>query len=129
MRTPALQQISFIALVVLVTAAFAWLLLPFYGAVLWAVILAILFNPLQRRLVRRFGGRTNLAAGLSVLACICIVIIPGSLILAALAHEATSLYTRISTREFEPSAILDQIRGVLPSFLLKALSAFDLGSF
>lgn len=129
MSTPTVQGVSFIAVVVLVTAAFVWLLLPFYGAVLWAVILAILFNPLQRRLERRLGGRRNLAAALSLLACICIVVIPGSLILASLAQEAASLYGRISTREFDPAALLEQLRGILPSFVFEALSTFNLGSF
>lgn len=129
MQTPTVQQISFMTLVVLVTAAFVWLLLPFYGAVLWAVILAVLFNPLQRRLAKRLGGRQNLAAGLSVLACVCIVVIPGSLILAALAQEATSLYNRISAREIGLAEALERIRGALPPFLLEALSAINLGSF
>lgn len=129
MQTPDVQQISFMALVVLVTAAFIWLMLPFYGAVLWAIILAILFNPLQRQLVRRLGGHANVAAGLSVFACVCIVVVPGSLILAALAQEATSFYNRISTREFDLAAILGQLRGALPSFLLEGLSALNLGSF
>ena len=129
MSTPTVQGASFIAVVVLVTVAFVWLLLPFYGAVLWAVILAILFNPLQRRLEGRLGGRRNLAATISLLACVCIVVIPGSLILASLAQEAASLYSRIGTREFDPATILEQIRGFLPSFVLEALSAFNLGSF
>ncbi len=129
MSAPTVQGVSFIAVVVLVTAAFVWLLLPFYGAVLWAVILAILFNPLQRRLESRLGGRRNLAASLSLLACVCIVVIPGSLILASLAREAASLYGRISTREFDPATLLEQLRSILPAFVLEALSAFNLGSF
>lgn len=129
MSTPSLQEVSFIAVVVLVTAAFVWLLLPFYGAVLWAVILAILFNPLQRRLERRLDGRRNLAATLSLLTCICIVVLPGSLILASLAQEATSLYTRINTREFDLAALLERFRSLLPDFVLEALATLDLGSF
>lgn len=129
MPMPTIQGISFIAVVVLVTAAFVWLILPFYGAVLWAVILAILFNPLQRRLVHWLGGRHTLAAGLSVLACICIVVIPGSLILTSLAQEAANFYNRISTREFDPAAIMEQIHAALPAFLVDALSAFDLEDF
>ena len=129
MAIPTVQGASFVAVVVLVTAAFLWLLLPFYGALLWAVILAILFNPLQRRLVAQFGGRRNLAAGVSLLACICIVVIPGSLILASLVQEATSLYGRIGSREFDPAALLAQLRGALPAFLVEALSFFDLWTF
>ena len=57
------QHKAFLLLLALVTVAFFWLLLPFYGAVFWAVILAIVFQPLQRAPrapVRR--PRSNLAA-------------------------------------------------------------------
>src|SRR5690606_1997367 len=100
----------------LVTVAFGWLLLPFYGAVLWAVILAILFYPLNRRLVTRFRGRRNLAAGVSLLACICIVVIPGSVILASLAQEANGFYNRISSRELDLVTIVERVQELLPAF-------------
>ncbi|MCW5620609.1 MAG: AI-2E family transporter [Burkholderiales bacterium] len=129
MPTSTVQGISFITMVVLVTAAFVWLLLPFYGAVLWAVILAILFNPLQRTLVRLLNGRRTLASTLSLLACICIAVIPGSLILGALAQEAANLYQRISTREFDPAAIMGRIHSALPTFLVESLSTLDMGDF
>lgn len=129
MQTSTIHQISFLALVVLVTIAFGWLLLPFYGALLWAAILAILFHPLQGLLVRRLNGRRNLAAALSLLACICIVVIPGSFILASLAQEAASLYERISTQQFDLGEILEQIRAALPDFIVQAISAFEFGDF
>ncbi|WP_127092249.1 AI-2E family transporter [Aquabacter cavernae] len=124
-----LQTVSFLTVVVLVTVLFFWLLVPFYGALLWAVILAILFNPLQNWLVRVLGGRTNLAAGLSVLACICIVMIPGAFILASLAQEATSLYNQIATRTFDPAQMADRFRGALPEFLRDLLPPFSLDGF
>lgn len=128
MSRTTIQTFSFIALVVVITAAFVWLLLPFYGAILWAVILAILFNPLQRRLVVRLGGRRNVAAALSVLACIAIAVIPASLILASLAIEAASVYRRISASEVDLSQIVAQIQGVMPDFILDALAALNLGN-
>lgn len=126
--TPTVHGISFLIIVILVTVAFAWLLLPYYGAVLWAVILAIVFNPLHRQLNRRLGGRRNLAAGLSLLACVCIVVIPGAIILASLAQEAGSLYNTISTREFDLAVTLDRIQALMPDFLLEALASLNLGS-
>ena len=59
---------TFVLLLVVVTIAFGWLLWPFYGAVFWGTILAILFAPLQRRLVARIGGGRNLAALITLLA-------------------------------------------------------------
>lgn len=124
-----IQGLSFVVLVIGVTAAFLWLLLPYYGAILWAVILAILFDPLRRRLEARLGGCRNLAAALSVLACICIVVIPGAAILASLAQEAASLYNRINTREFDLATLLGEIQGALPPFVEKAFATLNLGDF
>lgn len=125
----AIEKVSFVTVVVAVTAAFTWLLLPYYGAILWAVILSILFDPLKRSLERRTGGRRNLAAAFSVLACVCIVVVPGSVVLASLTREAASVYDRISAREWDPASVLEQVRGALPPFFTGAMSALNLGSF
>lgn len=121
------EELSFIVVIFLVTAAFVWLLLPFYGAVLWAVILALLFNPLQKRLEKQFGGRKGLAAGVTLLACICIVVIPGALILSSLAQQATGLYERINSSEFGGEEALQQLRNLMPDFVLNAFAQFDFG--
>lgn len=125
---PTVHGVSFLIIVILVTVAFGWLLLPFYGAVLWAVILAILFNPLHRRLVKQLGGRRNLAAGMSLLACVCIVVIPGSLILGSLAQEANGFYNRISARELDLAAMMERVQAFMPAFVKDALATFQLGS-
>ncbi|WP_226562309.1 MULTISPECIES: AI-2E family transporter [Roseobacteraceae] len=122
------QHLSFLAVVILVTAAFVWLILPFYGAILWASILAILFAPLHRRLQTALGDRRNAAAALSVLICICIVVIPGLVLLAALAQEASNLYVRINTRELNIGGLVTSIETALPPFMREALSALNLGS-
>jgi hypothetical protein len=44
-ESPALEDKAFLVLLVVVTLAFAWILWPFFGAVLWGVILAIVFAP------------------------------------------------------------------------------------
>ena len=94
--------------------AFFWLLLPFYGAVFWAVILAIVFQPLQRSFEHRFGPRSNLAALLSVLVCIVIAIIPVTLILAALVREGTERGEQVQSGAIDPSSILANLQAALP---------------
>lgn len=128
MRKTTIEGVSFVTLVVIVTATFLWLLLPYYGAVLWAAILAILFRPLYRWLLHRLEGRANLAAALTLLACICIVVIPGAVVLGSLAQEATSLYERIGSQEYDLGAILQQIQSSLPAFMVDALAALGLGN-
>lgn len=107
---------------VLVTLAFMWLLLPYYGALLWAIILAILFYPLHRRLLRYSGGRQNLAAALSLAACICLAVIPGAILLASLVREASSLYARIGTPGFHLASGLQHFSDLLPDFVIDGLA-------
>ena len=38
-----------------VTLIFAWVLWPFSSAILWNTVLAVLFAPLHRRVLRSFG--------------------------------------------------------------------------
>ena len=59
MNTLALQRAVFLLLLAGSTLAFLWVLTPFFGAVFWAIALAMLFNPLFQRLRRRLGGRAN----------------------------------------------------------------------
>lgn len=127
MHTTTVHQFSFVTLIVLVSAAFIWLLLPFYGALLWAVILAILFNPLQRHLVRRLQGRRTLAAAISLLVCVCIVVIPGGLILASLVQEAASFFELVSSQQFNLAAIMERIHASLPSIVVEAFAALGGG--
>ena len=51
-----LEDHTLIVLLVAVSVAFAWILWPFYGAILWATVLAIVFAPLYRRLFERHGA-------------------------------------------------------------------------
>jgi predicted PurR-regulated permease PerM len=78
-------------LLVAVTAAFGWILLPFFGAILWAAIIALLFAPLYRSMVMRLRGRATLAALITLGIVVVMVILPMALIAASMASEAASL--------------------------------------
>lgn len=52
----SIQRTSFYVLLAVVTIAFIWLLVPYYTAVFWAVILAIIFFPVHKRLERLLGA-------------------------------------------------------------------------
>ena len=92
MSETAVQKKTLVGLLVLVTLAFIWILLPYYGAVFWAVILGILFAPMQRRLVLRLSQRRNLAAGLTLLTCLLIAVLPMIIVSGLLVQEGSTLY-------------------------------------
>lgn len=124
----SVQRASFYLMLALITVAFSLLLLPFYTSVLWAVILAIVFHPVQQSLVRRLNGREGTAALLSVLMCICLVIIPVVIILASIAQEGTSLYQQVSSEEFNLRGRVEQFVSAVPSFI-ERWTPIKLGNF
>jgi len=123
-----IQRASFYVMLALSTVAFSFLLLPFYTAILWAIILAIVFHPAQLFLVRRLKGREGLAALFSVLMCICLVIVPVVMILASIAQESSSLYRQVSSEEFDLRGRIDAFVSALPSFI-ERWTPIELGSF
>lgn len=111
----SLQRQSFLLLLALVTLAFAWILIPFYGAVLWAVILAIVFRPLEQWLERRLGRRRNTAAALGVLICIVIAVIPMIVIIASVVREGAAFVDRVQTGALPvPTSLADAIDKLPP---------------
>ncbi len=127
MNNPTLENKVFLALLLLVSIAFCWVLFPFYGAVFWAVILAILFAPLQRRLARRFRGKPNLAALLTLLATLLIAVLPMAIITTLLVQEGAALYQRIESGELDIGAYLVQFRDMLPQSIQSQLQRVGLG--
>jgi predicted PurR-regulated permease PerM len=55
-------------LLIAVTVAVVWIMLPCYGTLLWACIIALLFRPLFRWLMKKLRGRRTLSALLTTAA-------------------------------------------------------------
>ncbi|HEX9788019.1 MAG TPA: AI-2E family transporter [Candidatus Binatia bacterium] len=123
---PGLEDKTFLLLVIAVSLAFAWILWPFYGAVLWGTILAILFAPLDRRLLRFLGQRRTIAALATVTIVLLIVILPVTLIGALLVQEALSVYEKFKSGELSFGRYLEQVLGVLPGWVSDLLNRFGL---
>ncbi|MEE9103294.1 MULTISPECIES: AI-2E family transporter [Pseudomonas] len=121
-----LEYRTFLLLLAVVTIAFAWLLLPFYGAVFWGTILAIIFAPLQRRLRVRLNGRNNLAALISLTICLLIVILPITFIAGALVQEGAMVYQRLKSGELNFVTYFQQAIAALPGWAHHWLERFDL---
>ncbi|MEO6825262.1 MAG: AI-2E family transporter [Nitrosospira sp.] len=126
MNTPALQQKAFILLLCVVSLAFGWILLPFYGAVFWGAILAIIFAPFYRRLLGIMHQRQNLAAFTTLLLCLFIVILPFIFITASLLQEGVALYQRVQSGELDFGAYFHQVMSALPSWMVNFLGSVGL---
>lgn len=110
-----LEDGSFLLLLVVVSLAFGAIILPFFTAIFWAALLAILFNPLQNYLNRKFGHRVNLNAFLTMLASLLIVVIPLSVILTMLGIEGAVFYQKVSSGEIQLQGWIDKIKTTVPA--------------
>lgn len=122
MEGTRLQHNTFLLLLAGVSAAFGLVLMPFFDAVFWAVVLAIVFQPLQEQLTRRFGPRRNLAALATLLACVLIVILPLAMVVSLLFQEASRAYEAIHSGRFDVDAALRHSLAALPEGLAGLLS-------
>ena len=123
MNQTALQNKALAVLLALVTIAFIWILLPYYGAIFWAVILGILFAPLQRHLLLRFGRRRNLAAAATLLVCLLVAILPVIITSALLVQEGAALYQRIEHGELDIAGYVERGKDMLPAFAQQGLDS------
>ncbi len=128
MNSPELQRGAFLLLLALVTVAFVWILMPFAGAVLWGVALAILFTPLYRRLLKKMPGRPNLAALATLAICLVIVILPLAMVGVSLVQEVVAVAQRMRSGDLDFASYLQQILGMVPQWLINLLDRFGLGN-
>src|SRR6185295_14811371 len=110
---------AFSWLLAAVSVAFAIIIWPLFGAVLWAVVFAIVCAPLFRWLRRSFGGRGSLAAATTLVLILVVVIVPMILITASMVREASALYERIKS-----GGLGNYVRGLfdlLPGWMTRLL--------
>ena len=127
-RPPTIESRAFLLLLVVVTLAFGLILQPFYGGVFWGMVLAILFNPLYRRILRSTRQRPTLAALATMSLVIVIVVLPLTFIVTALVQETAAVFQRIQSGELNFATMLQQIFDALPESVVRVLDRFQLGS-
>jgi len=117
--------------VMVLTAAFLFILWPFLGAVLWAVAIAIAFEPVHARVREQTGQRSTLAAMLTLALILLIVILPLILVGAAVVQEAASAVKKVRAGEVNFGQYLQLMVAALPEWvrsLLDRLGLMDLAA-
>lgn len=111
-----LEQGSFLIALVIVSLLFLFMLWPFWGAILWACIIGLLFGPMYKQLLT-FGAkpRPNIAAMLSLLVCLVMGILPALFVVASFFKEGAALYQRINNGDFNIKDQIDQIQQAFPA--------------
>ncbi len=126
MRT--LEDTSLLLLIIAVSFVFGWILLPFYGALLWGTVIAIVFAPLYDDLLKKMPHWPNSAALLCVTLIVVIVILPMALVALSLVQEASGVYARIKSGDLDLVTSFVQVRDTLPAWASKLMGKFGLTS-
>lgn len=116
-------------LLLLVTVAFVWLIGPFIGAILWGVITAILFTPLNAQMLARMPQRRSLAAIITLVIIMAVAIIPAMLLGVALLSQATAIYGQVQSGEIDIGRGFVAAERHLPPFVRAWLVDMGLGDF
>lgn len=125
LRAPSIELKAFYWLLIVVSVAFAAILLPFSGAVMWAVFITIIFMPVQQRMLRWLRSPTR-AALATLLVVLLIFILPLTLVSASLVQEIAHLTDRLKSGELNPAAAFQQLVTALPEFVQQQLRRLGL---
>ncbi len=128
MNETSLQRKTLLLLLALVTIAFIWILLPFYGAIFWAVALGILFAPLQRKFVLKLSGRRNLATFSTLGVCTVIAILPVIITTVLLVQEVAMLYKDVESGKINVASYVMQFKDILPPTVQDWLDRLGVGN-
>src|SRR3989339_111240 len=120
---------ALLVLLVVVSLALGSILLPFYAAIMWGLILSLLFTPFYRWLLPRVRHRRTVAALCTLTVVVLMVILPLTLVMLMLAQEVAWLYQGLQSGELNPALYFNRALNRLPDWVGAILDRFGLGNF
>lgn len=113
----------------IITIGLALVVSSFTGALLWAALAALLFQPLFQRLLKRWPDRRNTAAAVTLLIITVAVVIPALILTSLVIEQATGVYAQIRSGQINFATYFEQIYSALPLRLQRVLDSAGFGSF
>jgi predicted PurR-regulated permease PerM len=113
---PYVRPVAFFLMLLGISVAFFGMIIPFFMALFWASLLALLFRRPYRLIRLRLRGRDSLAAILTILIILLIVVVPGFFIVLALINESVGVYNKVESGEWDLTKIVDFIQTQTPRF-------------
>lgn len=128
MRFKGLTKGFFILILFVVTLAFFDILTPYFSAILWAAILAVIFQPLKNKLRDKMAGRNGVASLITVLIICLIVFTPLAIILSSLAFEINVVYRKLQENNTQFPAVIASLLAHLPDWARNFLAEHNLNN-
>ncbi|MFA5321458.1 MAG: AI-2E family transporter, partial [Smithella sp.] len=90
------QNVIFFVLLGIITIFFGYLLKVFFFAIFWAVLIAGIFSPLNKSLLKKLKYK-NLSAGITLAAVFVCLVLPLFFLLSLLINEFMSIYKAVDS--------------------------------
>lgn len=103
-----------VGFVLTVSLAMAWISWPFFGAILWALVVTIAFAPIHDHMLLRMPARKNSVATLTLLLVIALVIVPAFVVGSLMVDEALRTYESLQTREIDFAMLGRELQAAIP---------------
>ncbi|MBB5710505.1 AI-2E family transporter [Sphingomonas xinjiangensis] len=128
-RRDRVENGGFILTVVLLTIGLTLIVSSFIGALLWAALAALLFQPIFQRLLARWPDHRNRAAAATLLIITVAVVIPAVIIASLVIDQAAGVYTQIRSGQINFAVYFQQVHDALPLRLQRLVDSSGFGSF
>jgi predicted PurR-regulated permease PerM len=106
--------ILFMTLVLLVTVSFFLLIIDFLLACFWAIILAVVFDPIYQRFRLHYKASDTVPLLLTMLIIIMVFVIPFITMTLMIAGESTDYYNKIQSGEINPQLYFQDTLALFP---------------
>jgi predicted PurR-regulated permease PerM len=124
LKDPELEFKSLLFLVFVATVLFALVLWPFFGAVCWAVFIAIVFWPMHQRFLHGSHNRRNMAALASLTVILLIVILPMLMLAGSITQQASVLVDQVRSGNIQVATYFERAIQALPVWARNILNRF-----
>lgn len=120
----SLEFRSFLLFLAFVSLLFFSILMPFLGAIFWAVALAIIFAPLQNYFVQHIKWK-NIATLCTLLCCSLVVVLPFLFVITSVIAECVKIYASLNSGSTNLAHYFSEIQKAYP-FLQDILQQLNL---
>lgn len=124
-----IERGGMVAFLLLITTGLLFVVWSFLGALLWATLAAILFQPIFARLVARWPERRSLAAGLTMLIMIFAVVIPLAIVASMVVDQAAGVYQQFRSGQIDVGSYFRQVHDALPGRIRELVDSSGFSSF
>ncbi|WP_380785106.1 AI-2E family transporter [Sphingomonas sp. R86521] len=126
---PRVENGGLILFLAFITVGLALVVSSFAGALLWAVLAALLFQPLFQRILARWPERRNTAAALTILIITVAVVIPALIVTSLVVEQAAGVYNQMRSGQINFASYFEQVHDALPLRLQRLIDKAGFGSF